>query len=327
MKLAVGVDLGGTNARAALVDVERGAIIGDEAKHPLGDRAPDAVAALLEELARAVDPRGERLGVGVGIAAMLRGWSGVVVNAPNLGWREVDFRARLRGRVGARAELYNDLNAIAFGEATYGAARGVRDVLFVFVGTGVGAGLVLDGELYIGATHLAGEFGHTKVVAPDAPGARQCGCGQRGCLEAYASGRNIQTRVREELRALIAAGQPQPTLALQLAGGALEHVHAGHLDEAARLGDAYANRLWDEVARYLGIALANAVTMLNPSRLIMGGGVWQGAPELGRRALREFDAAVNAPSREGFSIVESALGDLAGVLGAAALIADSPRSR
>jgi glucokinase len=319
VKLAVGVDLGGTNARAALVDVERGAVVGEEARHPIVDRGPAAVAALLEELVRAVDPRGQRAGVGVGIAAMLRGFSGVVVNSPNLGWREVDFRALLRERVGARAELYNDLNAIAFGEATWGGARGVRDVLFCFVGTGVGAGLVTGGELYSGATHLAGEMGHGKVVPPSAPGARLCGCGQRGCLEAYASGRNLQARAREELGLLIAAGQRAPSLALELAGS-LELVHAGHLDEAARRGDAYADRLWSEVALHLGVALANAVTLLNPSRLVMGGGVWQGAPELKRRALAEFDAAVNAPSREGFSVVDSTLGDIAGVLGAAALI-------
>jgi glucokinase len=320
MTLAVGVDLGGTNARVALVDVERGAVVGEEAKQPLVDRAPAAIADLIAGMVRAVDPRGESVGVGVGIAAMLRGWTGVVVNAPNLGWREIDFRALLRDRVGARAELYNDLNAIAFGEATFGGARGIADVLFCFVGTGVGAGLVLDGKLYSGATHLAGEFGHTKVVPHNAPGVRRCGCGQLGCLEAYASGRNIQARAREELGALLREGQPKPSFALELAPG-LEHVHAGHLDEAARRGDAYADRLWSEVSRYLGMALANAVTMLNPARLVMGGGVWQGAPELARRSLEWMRASVNAPSLEGFTACDSTLGDVAGVLGAAALIA------
>jgi glucokinase len=311
--IAVGVDLGGTNARAALVDVARGELLGEEARLPLGDRRPEAVAELVAGLVSAVDPKRERSGVGVGIAAMLRGWSGVVVNSPNLGWREVDFRAALRSRVGERAELYNDLNAIAFGEATFGGARGIADVLFVFVGTGVGAGLVLDGRLYIGATHLAGEFGHTKVVPPWSEAARRCGCGQRGCLEAYTSGRNLQARAREELPTAMSS-------VIELAGG-VDRVHAGHLDEAARGGDPYADRLWSEVAGYLGVALANAVTTLNPSRLVMGGGVWQGAPELRRRTLAHLDEAINAPSREGFSIVDSRLGVSAGVRGGAALIA------
>jgi glucokinase len=233
----------------------------------------------------------------------------VVVNAPNFGWREVDFRALLRARVGERTELYNDLNAIAFGEATYGAARGVDDVLFVFIGTGVGAGIVVGGGLYSGATHLAGEIGHIKVV----PNGRLCGCGQRGCLEAYTSGRNVQLRAQEELSA------GKTSLAVELAGG-IGQVHAGFLDEAARRGDAYADQLWTEVAGFLGIALGNAVTTLNPARLVLGGGMWQGAPELQRRTLEVFHAHINQPSLEGFAIVESALGDQAGVLGAAACI-------
>lgn len=316
MTLAIGIDLGGTNARAALVDADRGGFAGVEAKQPVDDRRPEAVADLLAELERAVDPDGQACGVGIGIAGMLRGTSGVVANAPNLGWRDVDFGRLLRGRLRAPTDLYNDLNAIAFGEATFGGARGVADVLFVFVGTGVGAGIVCDGKLYIGSGHLAGELGHTKVVAPSEPNARQCGCGQRGCLEAYTSGRNLQRRAQEEL----GGKRAEKSMAVELAGG-VEHLHAGHLDEAARRKDPYADRLWNEAARYLGLAIANAVTLLNPSRLVMGGGVWTGAPELKRRVLLELEPAINAPAREGFQVVDSTLGDAAGVLGAAALIA------
>ena len=315
MTIAVGVDLGGTNVRAALIDTSTGQELGAEAKAPVADKSPDQVAALVDEVVRAADPEARRVGVGIGFAGMLRGWSGVVVNAPNFGWREVDFRSLLRARLGQRTELYNDLNAIAFGEARFGGAKGVRDVLCVYVGTGVGAGLVTDGKLYIGASHLAGEIGHVKVVPPWTERPRLCGCGQHGCLEAYVSGRNLQARAREEIGA--------DSLAVSLAGG-VEQVHGGHLDEAARRGDAYADRLWTEVAGYLGIALANAVTMLNPSRLVLGGGVWQGAPELRQRTLAVFETQVNLPSLEGFAIGDTTLGDSAGVLGAAALIASVP---
>jgi glucokinase len=308
MTLAVGVDLGGTNVRAALIDTSDGRLL-TETKAPVADKGPEAVAELVEGVVKKVDPEERRAGVGIGFAGMLRGWTGVVVNAPNFGWREVDFRKLLRARVGDRTELYNDLNAIAFGEAMYGGAKGFREVLCVYVGTGVGSGIVADGKLYIGANHLAGEFGHVKVV----PGGRLCGCGQHGCLEAYASGRNIQARAREEL----AAGAK--SLAVELAGG-IEHVHAGFLDEAARKGDDYADRLWSEIAGYLGVQLGNAVTILNPSRLVMGGGVWQGAPELKRRTLAVFDANINRPSTEAFALTDTVLGDNAGVLGAAALV-------
>jgi glucokinase len=306
---AVGVDLGATNARAALVEVETGKILA-ETKRPWTDRAPETVAAIVGAVVREIDPKNERAGVGIGFAGMLRGWTGVVVIAPNFGWREIDFRSMLRAQVGERCELYNDLNAIAYGESLYGGARGVRDVLCVYVGTGVGAGIVVGGRLHSGATHLGGEIGHTKVV----PGGRLCGCGMRGCLEAYTSGRNIQQRAQEELRG------GERSLAVELAGG-IEHVHAGFLDEAARRGDVYAGRLWEEVSTLLGMALANAVTLINPSRLVMGGGVWHGAPELRRRAVARLFEFVNQPSREGFEVVDTALGDAAGMLGAAALIA------
>jgi glucokinase len=306
---AVGVDLGATNARAALVEVETGKIL-VETKMPWTDRAPETVAAIVGSVVREIDPKNERAGVGVGFAGMLRGWTGVVVIAPNFGWREVDFRTMLRAQVGERCELYNDLNAIAYGETLYGGARGVRDALCVYVGTGVGAGIVVGGRLHAGATHLGGEIGHTKVV----PAGRLCGCGMRGCLEAYTSGRNIQKRAQEELRG------GERSLAVELAGG-IDHVHAGFLDEAARRGDFYAGRLWEEVSTLLGMALANAVTLLNPSRLVMGGGVWHGAPELRRRAIARLFEFVNQPSREGFEVVDTALGDAAGMLGAAALIA------
>jgi len=306
---AVGVDLGATNARAALVEVETGQILA-ETKMPWTDRAPETVAKIVGSVVREVDPKSERCGVGVGFAGMLRGWSGVVVIAPNFGWREINFRSMLRAEVGERCELYNDLNAIAYGEAVYGGARGVRDVLCVYVGTGVGAGIVVNGRLHSGATHLAGEIGHTKVI----PGGRLCGCGMRGCLEAYASGRNIQKYAQEELRG------GERSLAIELAGG-IDNVHAGFLDEAARRGDVYAGRLWEEVSTLLGMALGNAVTLINPSRLVMGGGVWQGAPELRRRTIARLFELINQPSREGFEIVDTALGDTAGMLGAAALIA------
>ena len=308
MTVAVGVDLGGTNVRAALIDTTDGRMVGPEAKAPVSDKRPEVVAELVDSVVRKVDPERRRAGVGIGFAGMLRGWTGVVVNAPNFGWREVDFRGLLRARLGDRTELYNDLNAIAFGEAMYGGAKGFREVLCVYVGTGVGSGIVADGRLYIGATHLAGELGHIKVV----PGGRLCGCGQRGCLEAYASGRNIQARAHEELAT-------QKSLAIELAGG-IEHVHAGFLDEAARRGDPYADRLWTEIAGYLGVSLGNAVTILNPSRLVMGGGVWYGAPELKRRTLEVFHDNLNRPSAEGFAVCDTILGDSAGVLGAAALI-------
>ena len=312
-ELTVGIDLGGTNMRAALVSTKDGKLL-TQAKHKLSDRSPDAIAAALVGLVNEVDPERKRDGVGVGIAAMLRGWTGIVVNAPNLGWREVAFRELVKKALATNepVELYNDLNAIALGEQRYGAGQGARDVLCVYVGTGVGAGLVLDGRLYSGSTHLAGELGHVKVVLENG---RLCGCGQRGCLEAYTSGNHIAARAHEELLT-------RNSVAVEIAGSRLA-VHAGHLDEAARRGDAYALGLWDEISRTLGLGLGAAVTLINPGKLILGGGVLTGAPLLADKVRERLHAAVNAASLLGFQIVYTTLGDDAGVLGAAAAIHES----
>lgn len=311
-QVAVGVDLGGTNLRAALVSIGDGALLA-QSKRKLEDRSPEAVARSIGELVAEVDPDRRRRGVGIGIAAMLRGFTGVVVNAPNLGWREVDFRSVVTRTLATNepVELYNDLNAITLGEQRYGAARGKNDVLCVYVGTGVGAGMVLDGRLYAGASHLAGELGHVKVVLENG---RLCGCGARGCLEAYTSGTHIAQRAHEEL-------STRTSIAVEIAGSK-DAVHAGHLDQAARRGDAYALGLWDEISRTLALALGAAVTLVNPSRLVLGGGVLSGAPLLGEKVRERLRIAANAPSLEGFEVVETTLGDHAGVLGAAAAIYD-----
>lgn len=333
MTLAVGVDLGGTNLRVALVETNAapplpspatGAAVASpvcaparqrEQRTPLSDTDPvwiaDAIAAGVRRATEGI-PDGDRLPVGVGIAGMLAGKTGVVANAPNLGWRGVDFRALLRARLpGRRVELYNDVNAIAYGEYAYGAGRGAHDVLAVFVGTGIGAGFVCADRLVEGASNMAGEIGHVKVVV--GPGARRCGCGAFGCVEAYVGGLNLQSRAREDL-----AGRAT-SRAVALAGGDVRLVHPGHLDQAAREGDAYANALWDEVAPLLGLVLANAVTLLNSGRLVLGGGVLRGAPELKRRVLAHYERTVNGPSGEACVVVDAALGDDAGILGAAAL--------
>ncbi len=317
MTLAVGVDLGGTNVRAALVDtLARDAPLpplSPELKSPLGaDTTPERVAALIADMVGAVAPGAPGAPIGIGVAGMLRGDTGVVANAPNLGWRDVDFRSLLAARLpGRRIDLQNDVNAIAYGEFAFGAGRGARDILCVFAGTGIGGGLVAEGRLVRGASHAAGEIGHVRVVI--GPHARACGCGARGCVEAYAGGANLSARARAELR------MGAKSAAVALAGGNPDLVHPGHLDQAAREGDAYAGALWDEIAPLFGLALANAVTLLNPGRLILGGGVWTGAPELARRVLAAYRGFVNAASAEACEQIDGALGDLAGILGAAIL--------
>jgi glucokinase len=316
--LSLGVDLGGTNARAAVVDTDTGEIVAAH-KEPLRDRAPERVVEVVRHAlgeaaaAASVDP--SRVpSLGVGVAGQVLGTTGVVLNAPNLGWRDVAFGDLLAAAVGVRVRIANDLSVAAWGEKRFGAAKGLSDVVLVFVGSGVGSGLILGGRLHEGAQGVAGEFGHVKVrPARPETAPRRCGCGQTGCLEAYTSGVNVAARVREEIQA------GARTAVHAMAGGDLRRVNATLVDEAWRAGDPYARALWEEVGDLLGTAIANLVTLLNPARLILGGGVLLGCPSLAAMVRARLDAAVSVSARTGLSIERAWLGDDAGVIGAAVL--------
>lgn len=316
--LALGVDLGGTNARAAVVDAETGAIVAAR-KERLGDRAPERVVEVVRRVVSeaaaaggiAPDAAGR---IGVGVAGQCLGRSGLVLNAPNLGWRDVPLGDLLSAALSVPVKVANDLAVAAWGERRFGAAKGFDDVVVVFVGTGVGSGIVIGGRLHEGATGVAGELGHVKV-RPSRPGTarRRCGCGEWGCLEAYASGVNVAARVREEL----AAGARSAVL--ELAGGDPARVSASLVDQAQRAGDPYAVALWEEVGDLLGTAIANVVTLLNPARVILGGGVLLGCPALAAVLRRSLDAAVSRSATRGLGVERAFLGDDAGVVGAAVL--------
>jgi glucokinase len=317
MPLALGVDLGGTNARAAVVDVDTGEIVAAH-KEPLRDRAPAKVVETISHAlaqaagAASLDVHGAR-SIGVGVAGQCLGATGVVLNAPNLGWRDVAFGPIVAQALGVPVRIVNDLSAAAWGERQLGAAKGVDEAALVFVGSGVGSGLILGGRLHDGARGVAGELGHTKVRPMRGGPPRLCGCGQRGCLEAYAGGNNLAERVREELAAGAASCIPE------LVQGDLEQVTASVVDLAAASGDVYARELWDEVGDLLGTAIANLITMLNPARVILGGGVILGCPELEKLVRLSYAERVSRSAMEGVELVPAALGEDAGVVGAALL--------
>jgi glucokinase len=312
--LGIGADLGGTNVRAAVVDRATGEVVAAH-RERIVDRSPAAVAERLthavREAARQAGTRVRR--VGVGVAGQCLGRTGLVLNAPNLGWSDVVFGALVAEAASAPVAIVNDLSAAAWGERQLGAAKGFDDALLVFVGSGVGSGLILGGRLHDGARGLAGELGHVKVRPLRGGPPRPCGCGERGCLEAYAGGHNLAARVRQELVAGVPSGIPQ------LVGGELAQVTASVVDQACAAGDPYALELWDEVADLLGTAIANVVTLLNPGRVILGGGVVLGCPGLERLVREVYAKHVSRSAGAGVELVPAALGDDAGVVGAALL--------
>ena len=318
--MIVGVDLGGSNLRAAALDgdvpVARVPAIHRRVRELVGEprdpaRVVERVAAAVEALAAGADGP---VAVGVGIAAMLSDGAGTVAHSPHLRWDHVAFGRLLAARLGPRFPLgvYNDVNAVTYGEAVAGAARGCRDVLGVYVGTGIGGGVICGGQLVVGARHCAGEIGHVKVRWDER--AAPCACGQRGCVEAYAGGSYLLRRIRDEL----AAGASPATLAL---AGTAAAAHPGHVDQAARAGDAWALALWRELAPLLAVALGGAIAVLNPERLVLGGGVLARCPTLYELVVDGLAATTPAPAYAALTVAPAALGDDAGVVGAARLAA------
>ncbi len=317
--LRLGVDLGGTNARAALVD-QAGALVAS-CKLQHDERTPLAVARTVAAAVRQVAGQAGVAvaglgGAGVGVAGQCLGATGMVLNAPNLGWRDVPLGDLLRAELGLPVRVVNDLSAAAWGERAFGAARGVDDAVLVFVGSGVGAGLILGGRLHEGGSGVAGELGHVKVTPRGAP-PRRCGCGEWGCLEAYAGGMNLAARVREDL----AEGRAGAVLAA--AGGDPGRVSASAVEAAYLGGDGYARELWAETGELLGTAMANLCTVLNPTRLVLGGGVLLGCPNLMRISRAHLGDRTLRAARRGLSVEAAGLGDDAGVVGAALLGAEA----
>jgi glucokinase len=310
--MIIGVDLGGSNLRAA--SYREGAALAHY-REPVGEpRDPETiverVARVIEQLAGSAEL--VPIPVGVGIAAILRDRAGTVANSPHLRWREVAFGQLLARRLGRRFRLgvYNDANAIVWGEAVAGAARGCRDVLGVYVGTGIGGGVIAGGQLVEGTSNCAGEIGHVKVRWGD--DAAPCACGQRGCVEAYVGGSYVERRIAEQL----AAGAC--SAAVMLAGGR-EHVNPSHVDLAAADGDSWALALWTALAPLLAVALANAIAVLNPERLVLGGGLLARCPTLYQLVITALEIAAPAASLAPLSITLAELGDEAGLVGAARL--------
>lgn len=323
MDLAVGFDIGGTNLRAAvfrgLRSGQPGATKALVEKHEaIGtDRSPEQIAArvavLIPELLSRAEVGALHLPIGIGFAGMLAGNAGLVANAPNFGWRNVPLGEMLQSKLGERytVSVYNDVNAIAYGEYAVGAARGHEDMLAIFGGTGIGAGAVCGGKLLEGSNNAAAEIGHTKLVFDQS--ARPCQCGLRGCVEAYVGGWALQERVRKEL-----SHKRAKSIAIDLAGSAAQ-INPGHIDAAAEAGDDYALTLYAEVAPIFGVAIANGVTLLNPQCLVLGGGMLSRTPALKAHVLAAFEVAVNPPARAGLAIVDATLGEDAGLIGSALL--------
>jgi glucokinase len=313
-QLVIGIDLGGTKISTALVD-STGEVVASDYRETLATQGQDAViermlAAARQAMAKADATQQQAAAVGIGAPGPLDVRTGVVVAPPNLpGWDHVPLKQRIEERLGIATYLDNDANAAALGEHRFGAGQGTTHMIYVTVGTGIGGGLILDGRLYHGDSGIAGEIGHTTIL-PDGP---RCGCGNRGCLEALASG----TAIAREARERVARGVP--TLICDLAQGDSERITARLVAEAARQGDRVAGEILSEAMEYLGIGMANLVNLFNPQVIVIGGGLANVGELLFAAARRVIDQRAFDAAAQAVRLVPAELGDNAGVLGAAAV--------
>ena len=309
-EVAIGVDIGGTKVEVALVD-GAGAVLGALRFATEPERGVAAVVADIAAAAR--DAFGAALGGALGVGASVAGQvdaGGVVVGAPNLGWTHAPLGARLAAALALPVRVVNDVRAATLAEWRFGAGRGHDDVVVLFLGTGIGGGVVTGGRIVEGAGGFAGELGHATVVA----GGRPCHCRNRGCIEAYAGGWAIAERAREAVRADPAAG----ALLRGLVGGDVGAIVAETVAAARERGDGLAVRLVEETAEYLGAALVGIVNGLDPARVILGGGVVEGFPELVPLAAAVVHARALPAMAAGVAVVPASLGTRAPVIGAAA---------
>ncbi len=316
----IGVDIGGTKILAAVMTPDF-KVLGrnrkkTRSKKPDGksifDRLVDCVAGAVDDAG--VDAKG-LLGIGVGSPGPLDPATGVIIDTPNLEWKKFPLAAKLsKAFGGVPVAVDNDVNMGIYGELNFGAAKGGRNVIGIFPGTGIGGGLVIEGELYRGASGAAGEFGH--MIAD--PGGYKCGCGRIGCLEAYAG----RTAIAGRLAALVLRGQA-PNLAKDIGSSDLKDIRSGAIARAVAAGDKEVEAVIRDEARRIGVMIASVVNLLSPDTIVLGGGLVEAMEKL---FVGEVEGAIKQyalPFLARFvKVVPAKLGDDAAMMGAAQLIAD-----
>lgn len=314
MNIYIGIDLGGTLLKAALVDTETGELSGLKQIPTLAREGHDAVMARMAELIEDVIAssslsKSQINGVGVGVPGVLDLERGLVLFLPNLPgtWPNVPLRETIERQVGLPTHLLNDVRSMTLAEWTFGAGRGVDTIACFAIGTGIGGGLVINGQLHLGIGGTGGELGH-QIIDMNGP---PCGCGSKGCLEAFASGPAIAAM---GIKAVL---QGLSTNIGELVDHDLNRITPRIIAQAAEAGDAIAQEIYETVGFYVGIAVSSILASVGPRKVVIGGGVAQAGDLLLEPIRRTVKERVYIMPRERIEIVPAELGPYAGLAGAA----------
>lgn len=315
---ALGIDLGGTKTLAAVVDIKSGEIVTSVRKRTHAERGQDFVARRILDLAAAALSNAKLadediVAIGVGAAGQIDRQAGRLLYSPNMPLRDLSLGQILGKRFNRPVRVGNDVEVAAMGEYIYGAGRGYRNFVCVFIGTGIGCGIVQDGQLYTGLTGTAGEVGHIVIEARG----RICGCGGRGCLEAYASRTAITKAILAEIRHGRLSVLSKDVQGLVKEGDTI--IRSGILAEAIQQKDELVIEVVSEAANYLGYGLASILNFYNPESLILGGGVIEAIDLLFETAVHRARTVALSAAAKHTPILRAKLGDFSGVVGAACI--------
>lgn len=312
--LVLGLDFGGTKLAAGLIDVDSATLLGTGQCSTRPEEGPDYALSAMLDLATSLEGVDRASSVGISFGGHVRDQR-ILRSLHVDGWADYPLQQRVHAHFGQKSvAIENDATATALAEWRFGAGRGAHSMLYVTVSTGVGAGLVVDGKIVAGDNRLAGEIGHTKLMVTGGP---VCSCGQRGCVEALASGPAIVETVRARL-------EQSPERYSRLRG--VSDISARTVAQLARDGDRLASTVLGHAARYCGIAIANAVNLLDVDRVVVGGGVSRSGNLWWNALERSVESAV-LPWRPPVQLRSAELGPYEGVWGAAAIAPlERPRS-
>ncbi|MEO5510040.1 MAG: ROK family protein [Longimicrobiales bacterium] len=317
-KWVIGIDLGGTNIVVGVLPIDGGEV---QAARSVPTEATRGAKFVVDRMVSMVNDamtdvmsmhggtRESFAGVGIGSPGPLDRVTGTVINTPNLGWRNFPLRDLIANGVNLPATLDNDANCATYGEWWLGAGRNVDTLVGLTLGTGIGGGIVLNGEIFHGVSDAAGEIGHMTIEA----NGRKCKCGNYGCLEAYASGPAIALRAVEGIES------GAESLLPALVDGKLDDITAATVYEAVVLGDPYANDVMRETAKLLGAGIGNIINILNPDMVVISGGVTRAGDHLFMPLRAEVRRRSFKVAQEACQIVSAQLHGMAGVIGAAAV--------
>jgi glucokinase len=316
---ALGIDLGGTKTLAAVIDLQTGDVVSSARKRTRANRGQDFVSQRTIELATAaiegakLNSEDELVALGVGAAGQVDRKAGVVVDAPNLGVRNMPLGSLLSKNFNKPVFVGNDVEVAAMGECLFGSGRNFENFVCIFVGTGIGSGIVQNGHMYTGLTGTAGEVGHMTIQADG----RICGCGSRGCLEAYASRTAITKAILAEIHHGRKSVLSDDALGLLKEGDTI--IRSGVIANAIEQKDELVIEVVRDASIYLGYGIASVMNFYNPDAIILGGGVVEAVDLLYETAVHRARTAALSASAQKTPILRAKLGDFSGVVGAAAL--------